>query len=465
MNEDLSIFSTLNREMPQAPDAEKGVLQVIAGRPDRLAQVRAKITPDAFLARPERVLYEAILTMTDSDQSIDALTLTHHMRAAGTLEFVGGVSWIHEMTMSFAAEHSFPRYFELLVEAWTLRKALTGYAQGMQRMFAHRIGIDAQGAGSVLAECGEIITSAVEGNQSADERTVTMHECVMEHLDYMEALKTGTSLVYPIGLPSFDKRARGIAGDEYCLLTGPTKGGKSTMAQKIFQRTAAAGTMSVYYTGEVSPRSIGGRAIYNTGHVNASMDRTGMINEEHQIHYQRATREVCESIGKTGIVVNACGMSIEQVISDMKQKWERGARMFILDYIGKFFSSQRFNNREREISHMSHALFNFTKRPGKQAAMVCLAQLNDAGEVRDCRGLEHDCDMHLKIRRVFLKPKTRDDPPEEVPNRRAIVVERGRSIESGYRIPIFFDGAHFKFEECDEDSREQPEPEHSYANR
>lgn len=464
MESDLSIFADLNRPMPQSPDGEKGVLQVIAGRPDRLAHVRAKITPDAFHGAPNRLLYEMLLDMADAEQPIDMITVTHRLRAAGTLEKVGGPGHVSEMMMSFAAEHSFTSYFEMVVDAWTLRKAIMGHGQAMRQLFNHRLGVAGEpGVGALIAECGEIITSAVEGSQSADERTANMTECVLQHLDYMEELKLGTALVYPLGIPSFDKRARGIAGDEYCLITGPTKGGKSTLAQRIFTRTAAAGTMSAYYTGEVSPRTLGGRAVFATGHVCAAMERTGMVNREDEEHYKTAAQEVMSSMGKTGLVVNAAGMTIEQVISDMKQKWERGARLFILDYIGKFYSSQRFNNREREISHMSNRLFDFTKRPGKQSALICLAQLNDNGEVRDCRGLEHDCDMHLKIARVFTKQKGQDQV--EAPSRRALIVERGRSIESGYRIPIYFDGAHYKFEECREDKNEVTEEQHSYANR
>lgn len=450
--QDLSLFADLNRPLPEAQEAEKGVLQVISGNPARLAQVRGKVTPDAFFHRPYRLLYEAFVEMSDADQPIDLITVTQRLRSAGTLEAVGGPGEVSQALLGFAADHCFAQYFELLVEAWTLRKAILGHGQAMRRLFNHKLGIAGQpGVSAVIAECGELVVSAVEGSASADERTQNMTECVLDHLDYMEALKTGAALVYPIGIPSFDKRARGIAGDEYCLLTGPTKGGKSTLAQKIFQRTAAAGVMSVYYTGEVSPRTLGGRAVFATGHVPASLERTGMVTHEDEIRYQRGANEVMHTIGRTGLVVNAAGMTIEQVISDMKQKYERGARLFLVDYIGKFYSAQKFSNREREISHMSHRLFDFTKRPGKPSALICLAQLNDAGEVRDCRGLEHDCDMHLKIARVFLRSKNHDDPPAEVPTRRTLIVERGRSIESGYRIPIYFEGMHYKFEECVEE--------------
>jgi replicative DNA helicase len=279
-----------------------------------------------------------------------------------------------------------------------------------------------------------------------------MTECVLEHVDYMEALATGAMILFPIGIPAFDKRARGIACDEYCLITGPTKSGKTTLAQKIFKLACIAAKENpglgkgAYYSGEVSPRTIGARAIFNTGYVSAHIERSGFTNIEDQENYMHATRRVLTDMGETATVVNACGMAIEEVLADMRQKWETGHRLFVLDYIGKFYSSRTFNNREREIAYMSGRLFDFSKRPGKPAAVICLAQLNDDGQVRDCRGLEHDCDMHLKIARVFKQEKGKE--PVEVPTQRSLIVERGRSIEAGYSIPIYFEGCHYKFEEC-----------------
>lgn len=53
--------------------------------------------------------------------------------------------------------------------------------------------------------------------------------------------------------------------------------------------------------------------------------------------------------------------------------------------------------------------------------------------------------------------------PVEVADRRSLAVERGRSIESGYTIPIYFDGPHYQFNEVGE-HREEPK-QYEYAKK
>jgi len=452
-NEFEAIATSLNQSLPTAEDAEVGLLEIVALHPQRLQQARSRITPEAFYHHPRRMMYELLLEMADAEETADTVTVFAKLRSRGTLEKVSQ-SLVVDIMTSYPIEKQFPVYLEMVTTAWTLRKAVTGHARAMLAIFRHGMigGGKQSDARAVLAQAQEIVTSSIEGNQATDDRTRSMDDCVLEHLDYMESLGNGSMILFPIGIPSFDKRARGVACDEYCLITGPTKSGKTTLAQKIFKLASIAAKENpnlgkgAYYSGEVSPRTIGGRAIFNTGYVSAAIERTGLALREDQEQYLHATARVQREMGDTATVINACGMAIEEVLADMRQKWETGHRLFVIDYIGKFYSSRTFNNREREIAYMSGRLFDFSKRPGKPAAVICLAQLNDDGQVRDCRGLEHDCDMHLKIARVFKQEKGKE--PVEMPSQRSLIVERGRSIEAGYVIPIYFEGCHYKFEEA-----------------
>lgn len=445
------LLANVNRSLPFSDEAEKGVLSCILQDPvTMLTECREEIPADAFYHVANRIVYEVLLEFHDRGSAIDIVTLTHALRGKGKLDKVGGPASLSELyTFTPVAAH-WPTYKKVMLDKFILRRMINACALNIHHAYEHgREHMDEDVTGTVEA-AEERVKAVREGLRGADERTLSMNDCVLSHLDYMESLGNGSMILFPIGIPSFDKRARGIAGDEYCLLTGPTKSGKTTLAQKIFKLAAiqskhGKGGKAAYYSAEVSPRTIGGRAIYNTEMISAAMDRTGFVCHEDQDHYAKAARKVRGDMGDSCCVVNACGMTLEEMLSDMKAKWDTGHRLFVVDYIGKFISSKKFDTRERELSYMSNRLFDFTKRPGKPSAVICLAQLTDLGQVRDCRGLEHDCDMHLKITRVFAQKK--GEEPKEVPNRRTLIVERGRSIESGYPIPIYFQGHHYKFEE------------------
>lgn len=449
------LLASVNRSLPFSDEAEKGVLSCLLQDPvTKLTECHKEIPVDAFYHVANRTVFEVLIEMYDRGNAIDFVTITHTLRAKGLLDKVGGVAAVSELyTFTPVAAH-WPTYKKVMLDKFVLRRMINACALNIHHAYEHgREHMDEDVTGTIEA-AEERVKAVREGLKGADDRTMTLNECLDAHCAYMESLADGSMILFPTGLPSFDKRARGIAGDEYCLMTGPTKSGKTTLAQKIFKLAAinhkhgGGGGKAAYYSAEVSPRTIGGRAIYNTELISAAVDRTGLTDKKEQMLYMQALRKVQDDMSGSCCVVNACGMTLEEMLSDMKAKWDTDHRLFVVDYIGKFISSKTFNKREREISYMSNRLFDFTKRQGKPAAVICLAQLNDDGQVRDCRGLEHDCDMHLKIARVFKQEKGKE--PLEIPNRRSLIVERGRSIESGYPIPIYFEGHHYKFEECTE---------------
>jgi replicative DNA helicase len=93
--------------------------------------------------------------------------------------------------------------------------------------------------------------------------------------------------------------------------------------------------------------------------------------------------------------------------------------------------------REREVAEVSRTL--------KQLAMdldlsvVALTQLNDDGRVRESRTITHDAS-------IFLTINEPDQP--KVPCDKEIVVLKNRDGQSGYHIPVNFDGDLMTFTEA-----------------
>ena len=83
---------------PQNSDAEASLLGAILIDTDALVKIADKVEADDFYEERHRYIYEAIVQLYDKHSPIDVLTLANQLKSNGTVEAVGGTSYITELT-------------------------------------------------------------------------------------------------------------------------------------------------------------------------------------------------------------------------------------------------------------------------------------------------------------------------------------------------------------------------------
>lgn len=80
------------RVQPQDLLAEQSVLGSIFISPDKLITVREFVSPDDFYKYSHRVIFKAMITLSDRNEAIDATTVRTILDDQGDLQNIGGLS-------------------------------------------------------------------------------------------------------------------------------------------------------------------------------------------------------------------------------------------------------------------------------------------------------------------------------------------------------------------------------------
>lgn len=454
------LLASINQPLPYDLDSEKGTLSAVLQDPRRLYTFRQMLQPASFYHEANRLVWVELLAMEEESEPIDPIQLTKRLRDQGKLDFVGGPAAIMELFGFVPSPQHSQIYAQSVKDAHLLRQTIHGCLLAVQTLQTHgkRQGDEVS---STINAALATVQAMSEGAASAEQTTATLSECLHEHMEYMavltERIQAGNNPLIPTGIASLDAGCGGIGQDEFWLVTGPTKSGKSVLTGCIAVNAARKGFATKVYTNEVGRRTYAGRIIASAAEgINGTMDRKGLVSREQQAAYAKAQNELMKSIGKLFKIDNASGKYVEDIVADIRKEAESGVKLVVVDLIGKVRTRQKFHSREQELAHVSLSLFEAGKR--FQVAVIIVAQENEDGQVRESRSLAMDCEAWLKIQHVYTQPeKKRFGPAQEaeiIRDRRDIVVELARGFAAGDKIRCLFDGPRFTIRELTRDQED-----------
>lgn len=450
----LASFAEASGEMPQSEEAEQGVLSCLFQDPSRMTETRLKLQPQAFYQEGRRRIYEELLTMDQEGIKFDPVMLTNRLRDQNQLENVGGPAVITELFSYIPVPSHYPYYLKMMRDRWTLRKEIHGHLLAVSLCFRHHKDRPDMEVESTLNDCTSVVQLARDGIKVDLNTSATLTQCLHEHVEHMQALQekreTGKMPLITTGFPTLDKNAGGIAINEYWLVTGPTKAGKSILAGNIVKHAANKGWKAKIYTNEVQRVAYAGRFLASeSNHFDGAIERHGFENRQQMAEYSRAVNALSRTIGENVIIDNAAGKYVEDIVADIRMEAERGIQFFVVDLIGKLRTRVPSYSRENELAGISGKLSDATKL--FNVALMVVAQENDDGAVRESKALAMDCEAWLKIKFVYKEAEGKrtfgaaavDAKKEIERDKRNLVVEVARGFSAGDSIPCHFNGARF----------------------
>jgi len=449
----LASFAEAAGEMPQSSEAEEGIIASIFNDPHKLSEVRLKLQPQAFYNDSNRRIYEEMLTMDQEAVDIDPIVIVNRLRDQNALESCGGAARITELFCYHASAAAFQYYLKMMRDRWTLRKEIHGHLLAVSLCFRHHKDRPDMEVESTLNDCTSVVQLSRDGIKVDMNTSATLTQCLHEHVEHMQALQekreTGKMPLITTGFPTLDKNAGGIAINEYWLVTGPTKAGKSILAGNIVKHAANKGWKCKIYTNEVQRVAYAGRFLASeSNHFDGAIERHGFENRQQMAEYSRAVNTLSRTIGENVIIDNAAGKYVEDIVADIRMEAERGIQFFVVDLIGKLRTRVPSYSRENELAGISGKLSDATKL--FNVALMVVAQENDDGAVRESKALAMDCEAWLKIKFVYKEAEGRKsfgapaaEKKEIERDKRNLVVEVARGFSAGDSIPCHFNGARF----------------------
>jgi replicative DNA helicase len=208
---------------PQNLEAERSVLGAMMVSATALDPVFAEIrlATEDFYRERHRVVYEAIKTLYNRDEAVDALTVTEHLTQTGQLDAAGGRPEVQSLPDQVPAPGNSAHYARIVKQNALLRRLLAA-AQQIQSSVHEREGEPQQ-----LAEQAErLLFEAAHAEQAGDFRALS--EVLELEVDRLEKLSKGDASVTgtPTGFTDLDAITGGFQPGNLIVLAARPGMGK-----------------------------------------------------------------------------------------------------------------------------------------------------------------------------------------------------------------------------------------------
>ena len=90
----------ISQQIPHDSEAEKAVLGAIFLDNSAIVDAYDILKPDDFYERANKLVFQAMINISERDEGIDALTLQDELKRNNQLDDIGGIAYVSELAMS-----------------------------------------------------------------------------------------------------------------------------------------------------------------------------------------------------------------------------------------------------------------------------------------------------------------------------------------------------------------------------
>jgi replicative DNA helicase len=399
---------TLDRPMPQSPDAERAILGAILINNNTFYRVIGIVDTPDFFRDANRTIFATMRLLAEQSRPIDFLTLKEELAKQGLIESVGGAAYISSLVDMVPDVANVERYAYVVKEKSTLRRLIL---MGNSVM---RAALDTPTEpGDVLNIAEKTLYEIAEG--TTDKGFVGLDKITRVNMAAIEQIHSNAGRLVtglPTGYDRFNEMTSGFQPGDLIILAARPSMGKTSFMMNIAESIAIPGKDGLPRAGErlygvgvfsleMSKEQIGLRILSSESGVSNHLIRSGMLSERNW----RDLAEASARLAKGKIYVDDTpGMDpLEMRAKARRLKMEVGLDMIMVDYLQLMSIKGKVESRQQEVSQISRShkaiakelsvpLFSLSQlsRRSEQRTGDHRPQLSD---LRESGSIEQDADL------------------------------------------------------------------------
>jgi len=375
-------LARINRAMPTAPEAEKGLLSCLLQDPERLTEVRGRITTEAFYHPANQEIYETLLALIDGNKPVEIVSLTHALRDKGKLEFVGGAAEISDLQIFVPIPSHYPHYLQIVREKWMLRCTIHACAESIEECFEHGKEQNDEDAATVIGRAESRVFDCVQGMQIGGEYStgpvpakVGVNRWI-EHIFRVMDNK-GKIMGLPTGILELDQTCHGLddSQGEIVVIAGRPGQGKTAMAcSLVYHMSVMHDIPGLVFSAEMTQDQLYSRIILGAAGIDTSKAMTGMFSRNDELVMQ----PMAEKVKRAPLEISDGGhISTADIRSQVQvAKRKHGIRYIMVDHLHLIKAvSKRGLKDEREALVEVMETLQFVKKHYNLVVLL-MVQLN-----------------------------------------------------------------------------------------
>ena len=415
--------------MPFSNEAEQSVLGAMYLDRNSIPDVLGLVRSEDFYISRHRELFEAIVELYNTGKPIDLVTLKEHLTLRGTLESIGGISFVVEVANLVPSTESVGFYAAIVRDKAVQRR--------MIRMADELRGKCYRGD----EETDDILASAqqsiIEISQDRSTRgLVHIGRYLDEGVDKLERLSKKSDNVtgIPTGFHDIDRRTSGLHAAELIILAARPAMGKTSLALNIAQNVAVKAKKNVaVFSLEMPGVQVANRMLSSEARLSAEKIKKGEIKDDEWSKIGSALAVLAQA----GIYVDdTSSITVSEIGARCRKLMlEKGLDLVVIDYLQLITGGGRGMNRQQEITEISRNLKILAN--DLNIPVIALSQLSRASDkekrepvlsdLRDSGAIEQDADMVM-----FLHREGYYHEDAEEPNKAKCSFAKHRNGEVGY---------------------------------
>ncbi|EMO8655552.1 TPA: replicative DNA helicase [Streptococcus pyogenes] len=437
------------RVQPQDLLAEQSVLGSIFISPDKLIAVREFISPDDFYKYAHKIIFRAMITLSDRNDAIDATTIRTILDDQDDLQSIGGLSYIVELVNSVPTSANAEYYAKIVAEKAMLRDIIARLTESVNLAYDEILKPE-----EVIAGVERALIELNEHSNRSGFRKIS--DVLKVNYEALEARSKQTSNVtgLPTGFRDLDKITTGLHPDQLVILAARPAVGKTAFVLNIAQNVGTKQKKTVaIFSLEMGAESLVDRMLAAEGMVDSHSLRTGQLTDQDWKNVTIAQGALAEA---PIYIDDTPGIKITEIRArsrKLSQEVDGGLGLIVIDYL-QLITGTKPENRQQEVSDISRQLKILAKE--LKVPVIALSQLSRGVEqrqdkrpvlsdIRESGSIEQDADIVAFLYRDDYYRKEGDDAEEAVEdNTIEVILEKNRAGARG-TVKLMFQKEYNKF--------------------
>lgn len=393
---------------PQNTEAEKSVLGAMLIDEEAIGAAIEILDETWFYEEAHRKIFRAITGLYGERKNVDLITLSDKLRKEGTLDEIGGASYLSLIIDLVPTSANVEHYAHIVKEKGVLRRLIRNATQIVSESYESNGNVE-----SVVDNAERLIFEVADLKQK--QKSVHIKELIKKSIETLDHLYQRKQHVTGIatGFERFDHMTSGLQNSDLIIIAGRPSMGKSALAVSIAEHVGIELKQGVgIFSLEMSKEQLVQRMLCSQARVDAHKVRSGFLSPSDWPKLTAAAGKLSES---QIYIDDTPAISVLELRAKARRlKANSNIQLIILDYLQLMRSTVKSDSRQQEISEISRSLKALARE--LSIPVIALSQLSRAVEsrqdhkpqlsdLRESGAIEQDADLVvLLMREEYYNP-------------------------------------------------------------
>ncbi|MEK7148781.1 MAG: replicative DNA helicase [Patescibacteria group bacterium] len=441
-----------DRIPPQNIEAEMSVLGALMLSYDGMTRVADILRSQDFYKPTHQEIFDSMLELYARSEPIDVVSVTNRLNEKGTLETVGGSTYVTTLVNSVPTASNIVYYADIVRRKKVLRDLIDASYHIGELGFHEEENIEA------LLDSAEQKIFQIS-QHSLKQKFLKLKDTLVEAWDRLESLHKGGDAILrgvSTGFKDLDFLLAGLQKSDLIILAARPSLGKTSLALNIAQNVALHSKVPVgLFSLEMSKEQLVDRILASESHINLWNLRNGKLYDGEGANDFMRIRDAMDRLSEAPIFIDDAASSTVLQIRTMARRLkaeQKGLGLIVIDYLQLIQTPGRSESRVQEVSEISRSLKGLARE--LDVPILALSQLSRAVEsrtdmipklsdLRESGSIEQDADVVMFIYREDKVKKN-----TERKNIAEIHVAKHRNGPTGI-VELYFNEEHVSFRTID----------------